>query len=86
MSINVKGFFQDVGGASRVVKLREENFAKGSTTPDPHDPIRELADKLHPEHMLFKVVDIRAASPSSRVFRFENPPTGTSPRSRAASM
>ena len=29
MSINVKGFFQDVGGASRVVKLREENFAKG---------------------------------------------------------
>ena len=46
MSINVKGFFQDVGGASRVVKLREENFAKGSTTPDPHDPIRELADKL----------------------------------------
>ena len=72
MSIKVKGFLQDVGGASRVTKLREENFAKGSTIPDPKDPIRELADKLHPKHMVFKVVDIREASPSSRVFRFES--------------
>ena len=47
MSIKVRGFLQDVGGASRVTKLREENFAKGSPIPDPHDPIRELADKLH---------------------------------------
>ena len=47
MSIKVKGFLQDVGGASRVTKLREENFAKGSTVIDPKDPIRELADKLH---------------------------------------
>ena len=72
MSIKVKGFLQDVGGASRVTKLREENFAKGSPIPDPRDPIREMADKLHPEHMLFKVVDIREASPSSRIFRFES--------------
>ena len=72
MSIKVKGFLQDIGGASRVVKLREENFAKGSPIPDPHDPIREVADLLHPEHMTFKVVDIREASPSSRIFRFES--------------
>ena len=72
MSIKVKGFLKDVGGASRVSKMREENFAAGSTTIDPHDPIRELADKLHPDHMTFKVVDIREASPSSRVFRFES--------------
>ena len=72
MSIKVKGFLKDVGGASRVTKLREENFAKGSTVPDPRDPIRELADKLHPASMQFKVVDIREASPSSRVFRFES--------------
>ena len=72
MSIKVKGFLKDVGGASRVTKLREENFAKGSPIPDPKDPIRELADKLHPKHMVFKVVDIREASPSSRVFRFES--------------
>ncbi len=72
MSIKVKGFLKDVGGASRVTKLREENFAKGSTVIDPKDPIRELADKLHPKHMVFKVVDIREASPTSRVFRFES--------------
>ena len=42
MSIKVKGFLKDVGGASRVTKLRAENFAKGSTVPDPKDPIREL--------------------------------------------
>ena len=72
MSIKVKGFLKDVGGASRVTKLREENFAKGSPIPDPKDPIRELADLLHPEHMTFKVVDIREASPTSRVFRFES--------------
>ena len=72
MSIKVKGFLKDVGGASRVTKLREENFAKGSPIPDPKDPIRELADKLHPESMQVRVVDIREASPSSRVYRFES--------------
>ena len=72
MSIKVKGFLQDVGGASRVTKLREQNFANGSTIIDPKDPIRELADKLHPEHMTFRVVDIREASPTSRIFRFES--------------
>ena len=65
MSIKVKGFLKDVGGASRVTKMREENFAKGSPIPDPRDPIREVADLLHPEHMTFKVVDIREASPTS---------------------
>ena len=72
MSIKVKGFLKDVGGASRVTKLREESFAKGSPIPDPKDPIRELADKLHPDKMMVKVVDIREASPSSRVYRFES--------------
>ena len=72
MSIKVKGFLKDVGGASRVTKLREENFAKGSPIPDPHDPIRELADKLHPASMQVKCVDIRQASPSSRTYRFES--------------
>ena len=93
MSIKVKGFLKDVGGASRVTKLREDNFAAGSPIPDPKDPIREMADKLHPEHMTFKVVDIREASPTSRIFRFPPPPassalrarTATSPCSRAAS-
>ena len=33
MSIKVKGFLKDVGGASRVTKLREENFAKVPRSP-----------------------------------------------------
>ena len=72
MSIKVKGFLKDVGGASRVTKLREENFANGSPIPDPKDPIREVADLLHPKHMIFRVTDIREASPTSRIFRFES--------------
>ncbi|MCR5136405.1 MAG: iron-sulfur cluster-binding domain-containing protein [Oscillospiraceae bacterium] len=72
MSIKVKGFLQDVGGASRVTRLREENFGKGSPVADPRDPIREVADLLHPEHMTFRVTEIRDASLSSRVFRFES--------------
>ena len=71
MSIKVKGFLKDVGGASRVTKLREENFAKGSPIPDPKDPIRELADKLHPKR-----------APASSALRAA---TATSPCSRAAS-
>ena len=85
MSIKVRGFLQDVGGASRVTKLREENFARGSTIIDPRDPIRELADKLHPEHMTFKVTDIREASPTSRVSALSRQ-TDISPCFRAASM
>lgn len=72
MSITVKGFLKDVGGASRVTKMREESFAKGSPVLDPKDPIRELADKLHPAFMQVRVVDIREASPSSRTYRFES--------------
>ena len=72
MSITVKGFLKDVGGASRVTKLREESYVNASPVPDRRDPIRELADKLHPAGMKVKVVDIREASPSSRTFRFES--------------
>ena len=48
MSINVKGFLKDVGGAGRVTKLREEALAAASPVPQPKDPIRELTEKLHP--------------------------------------
>ena len=70
--MKVKGFLKDVGGASRVTKLREQSIAMASPIANPHDPIRELADKLHPASMQVKVVDIREASPTSRTFRFES--------------
>ena len=42
--MKVKGFLKDVGGASRVTKLRRETIQKASSIPDPKDPIRALAD------------------------------------------
>lgn len=70
--IKVKGFFQDINGAKRVTKLREEKVAEASSVPDRKDPIRELADALHPAAMKFKVESIREASPTSRTYRFSS--------------
>ena len=69
MSIKVKGLFEDIGGAGRVTELRRKKLANASSRPDPRDPIRELADRLHP-----------AQKPSAL-----SPLTGTSPCSSAAS-
>ena len=72
MSIKVNGFLKDVGGASRVTKLREQALANASPVPQPKDPIRELTDKLHPLEMQFRLVSVADASPTARVFRFES--------------
>ena len=68
--MKVKGFLKDVGGASRVTKMRKELIANGSPLPDPKDPIRELADLLHPGRQQFKVTEIRKASPTATTYRF----------------
>jgi ferredoxin-NADP reductase len=68
-SIKVKGFLQDVGGASRVTKMRQEAIANASDVPQPKDFVRELADKLHPASMQFKVVSVKDASPTSKIYR-----------------
>ena len=69
MSIKVKGFFQDVGGASRVTALRKKSIETASAVPDPADNIRAVADALHPDRMELRVTEIRDASPTSKVFR-----------------
>ena len=69
--MKVKGFLQDAGGASRITKWRQELIDSGSTTPDPKDPIRELADLLHPGKQEFTITEIRDASPTSKTYRFE---------------
>ena len=69
MSIKVKGFLKDVGGASRVTALRKKSIESASPIPDPVDNIRAVADALHPAHMEFRVTQIRDASPTSKVFR-----------------
>ncbi len=69
MSIKVKGFLKDVGGASRVTELRKKSIAGASAVPHPEDNIRAVADALHPDHMEFRVISVREASPTSRVYR-----------------
>ena len=69
MSIKVQGFLKDIQGASRVTEARRESIATASSVPDPKDFVRELADKLHPDHMTFRVQSIREASPTARVYR-----------------
>lgn len=69
--IKVEGFFQDIGGAGRVTKLRREKHKDASDISNPKDPIRELADRLHPGEMELRVADIRNASPTAKTFRFE---------------
>lgn len=71
MSIRVKSFLKDVGGAGRVTEARREKLKNASAVPDPKEPIRDLADKLHPSEMQLRVTDIRDASPTAKTFRFE---------------
>lgn len=71
-TIKVKGFLQDVGGASRVTKMRHDAINNASDVPAPKDFVRELADALHPAKMEFKVVLIKDTSPTSKLFRLES--------------
>ena len=70
-SLKVKGFLKDVGGASRVTNMRREMIRSASVVPHPEDPIRALADALHPGPQEFRVTQVREASPTSRTYRFE---------------
>jgi ferredoxin-NADP reductase/ferredoxin len=72
MSIKVEGFLKDVGGASRIVEMRRENYKNASPTPDPKDFVRDLADALHPAAMKFKVVSIKDVSLTAKTFRLES--------------
>ena len=69
--MKIKGFLKDIGGASRVTKMRREKIANASSVPDPKDPIRELADLLHPGKQEFTVTEIRDVSPTSKTYRLE---------------
>jgi ferredoxin-NADP reductase len=50
--------------------MRQDLIAKGSPIPDPKDPIRALADALHPGKQEFTITEIRDASPTSKTYRF----------------
>ena len=69
--MKVKGFFQDVGGASRVTKARLAAFADASPVAVMDDPIGAVAREWHPGKIDLVVTDIRAASKTAKTLRFE---------------
>lgn len=69
--IKVKGFFQDITGSSRIVKARKKSFEEASPANTQIDPIRQLADAIHPDKQIFTVTKVYDASPTSRTYRLE---------------
>ena len=72
MSIRIKGLLTDLSGAFRVQKLRKNAIVSASPEPDPKDPIRELADRLHPASMEFIVESVKTSTPTARIYRLRS--------------
>ena len=68
--MKVKGFLKDVTGSDRIMKARAERVSSGSPIPDPKDPIRALADQLHPGPKPYTLESVTESSPSSKTYRF----------------
>ncbi|MCR5740860.1 MAG: iron-sulfur cluster-binding domain-containing protein [Gammaproteobacteria bacterium] len=71
--MKVKGFLKDVGGASRVTKVRQNAFDNASEESKHFDPIGAVAKALHPGKFNVKLVSIKDASPTAKTLRFEAP-------------
>ncbi len=68
--IKVKGFFKDVTGAFRAMKKRASSIKAGSPNNDYSDPIKNLAEQLHPEFTNVVISKIEDVSPTSKMFTF----------------
>ncbi len=68
--MKVKGFFQDVGGASRVARARLAAFANASPLPVTSDPIGDVARTWHPGKLDLVVTDVRPACKTAVTVRF----------------
>lgn len=68
--MNYYGFLQDVGGASRVTKMRREAIENASVFPVKYDAIAETAKAWHPGKLRLVVKEIRQASPTAKTVRF----------------
>ncbi|MBR3070148.1 MAG: hypothetical protein IKG62_08925, partial [Lachnospiraceae bacterium] len=60
--MKIKGFLQDVTGASRVTKARLAAFENASPVPVKEDPISETRMRWHPGKLNLTVKEIRDAS------------------------
>ncbi len=77
--MKIKGFFKDVGGASRVTKARLQAFENASSEPVTEDPIGDVAHEWHPGRLELEVCGIREASRTAKTFRFRRPGGGKLP-------
>lgn len=69
--MKVKGFFKDVGGAGRVTEARLSAFRNASAIPQSKDPIRAVAEQLHPGKLPLVVTQIRQSGKTAKTFRFQ---------------
>lgn len=69
--MKVKGFLQDVLGASRVTNARRNLIKNASVLNVYSDPIREVAREVHPEPFKVSVVSVKDASITAKTFRFK---------------
>ena len=68
--MKIKGFLQDVGGASRVTKARLSAFENASAAPVTVDPIGDVAREWLPGTMELKVAKVYPVSPTAKTVRF----------------
>jgi len=68
--MKIKGFLQDVGGASRVTKARLTAFEDASEKPVADDPIGRVAREWHPGKLELVVDRIYPVSPTAKTVRF----------------
>ena len=69
--MKVKGFFEDVAGASRVTKARLDAFHSASPVPVTVDPIHEVAYAMHPGRVELVVTAVRSAGGGCKTVRFQ---------------
>ncbi len=69
--MKVRGFLKDAGGAARVIKARRRLIAEGSRENHYSDPIREIADELHPSVTRIRIVKTEEVSCTAKMFTFE---------------
>ena len=67
----IKGLIEDISGAIRVTKKREEAFKNAKDENLYVDPINQVARALHPAPFLVKVIKIEDVSITSRMFTFQ---------------
>ena len=67
----IKGLIQDISGAIRVTKMREEAFKNAKNENIYADPINQVARALHPAPFMVQVIKIEDVSITAGMFTFK---------------